>query len=145
MATRFVATYECDASDNFKQAYINAKKEDVKIIKSPVGMPGRAIYNNFIKKTENEKKGKRISIPLINPLFTGFCTVMVKFSIFNTKTFYHIYFMHCGICFPFRLLLLFRLYIFYKSTLFIHTDKLVSLLHHSAATVRASFCRRLLP
>ena len=55
MATRFVATYECDASDNFKQAYLNAKKDDIKIINSPVGMPGRAIYNNFIKQTENEK------------------------------------------------------------------------------------------
>ena len=55
MATRFVATYECDASDNFKQAYLNAKKDDIKIINSPVGMPGRAIYNNFIKQTENKK------------------------------------------------------------------------------------------
>ena len=45
MATRFVATIECDASEEFKKAYINAKKEDIKIIKSPVGMPGRAIYN----------------------------------------------------------------------------------------------------
>lgn len=52
MATRFVATEECDASDEFKQAYVNAKKEDIKIIKSPVGMPGRALYNEFIKKTE---------------------------------------------------------------------------------------------
>lgn len=55
IATRFVATYECDASDEFKNAYINAKKEDIKIIKSPVGMPGRAIYNEFIKNTEKEK------------------------------------------------------------------------------------------
>lgn len=55
MATRFVATYECDASDEFKNAYINAKKEDIKIIKSPVGLPGRAIYNKFIKQTENQK------------------------------------------------------------------------------------------
>ncbi len=55
MATRFVATNECDASIEFKNAYVNAKSEDIKIIKSPVGMPGRAIYNNFIKKTENEK------------------------------------------------------------------------------------------
>ncbi len=54
MATRFVATYECDASDNFKQAYINAKPEDIKIIHSPVGMPGRVINNEFIKKVENE-------------------------------------------------------------------------------------------
>lgn len=55
MATRFVTTYECDASNEFKEAYINAKKEDIKIISSPVGMPGRALYNEFIKSTENEK------------------------------------------------------------------------------------------
>ncbi len=55
MATRFVTTNECDASDEFKNAYINAKSEDVKIITSPVGMPGRAVYNKFIEKTENEK------------------------------------------------------------------------------------------
>lgn len=55
MATRFVATYECDASDEFKKAYVNAKKEDIKIIQSPVGMPGRAICNEFIKNTESKK------------------------------------------------------------------------------------------
>lgn len=55
MATRFVATDECDASIEFKKAYVNAKKEDIKIINSPVGMPGRAINNNFIKKMEKEK------------------------------------------------------------------------------------------
>lgn len=55
MATRFVATKECDASIEFKEAYVNAKKEDIKIIKSPVGMPGRAIYNKFIKQTESRK------------------------------------------------------------------------------------------
>lgn len=52
IASRFVATYECDASDRYKEAYINAKEEDVRIIKSPVGMPGRALYNDFVKKTE---------------------------------------------------------------------------------------------
>ncbi len=49
MATRFVATEECDADMAFKQAYVDAKLEDVKIVKSPVGMPGRALNNNFIK------------------------------------------------------------------------------------------------
>lgn len=39
MATRFVATNECDASIEFKKAYVNAKAEDIKIINSPVGMP----------------------------------------------------------------------------------------------------------
>lgn len=55
MATRFVTTYECDASEEFKNAYLQAKEEDIKIINSPVGMPGRAIYNNFIKQTESVK------------------------------------------------------------------------------------------
>ena len=49
IATRFVTTHECDASIEFKQAYINAKPEDTIIVKSPVGMPGRAINNEFIK------------------------------------------------------------------------------------------------
>ncbi len=53
MATRFVATEECDADINFKIAYVNAKKEDIQIVKSPVGMPGRAIRNDFIRRTEN--------------------------------------------------------------------------------------------
>ncbi len=52
MATRFVATHECDASIEFKKAYINAKKEDTIIIKSPVGMPGRAIKNRFLEEVE---------------------------------------------------------------------------------------------
>ncbi|HHT81300.1 MAG TPA: nitronate monooxygenase [Spirochaetales bacterium] len=52
MATRFVATDECDADIRFKEAYINCTKEDIGIIKSPVGMPGRAIRNKFITDTE---------------------------------------------------------------------------------------------
>lgn len=56
MATRFVATEECDADKKFKEAYLNAKKEEIKIIKSPVGMPGRALYNKFIEKVEMGKE-----------------------------------------------------------------------------------------
>jgi len=48
MGTRFVATHECDASPAFKQAYVDAKKEDLVVIQSPVGMPGRALKNGFI-------------------------------------------------------------------------------------------------
>lgn len=48
MGTRFVATHECDADDRFKQTYIAAQPEDVTIIKSPVGMPGRALRNSFV-------------------------------------------------------------------------------------------------
>ena len=56
MGTRFVTTYECDASEVFKQAYINADEKDIEIIKSPVGMPGRAIFSNFIQKVKDGKK-----------------------------------------------------------------------------------------
>jgi nitronate monooxygenase len=56
MATRFVTTDECDASPAFKQAYIDAESSDIEIIKSPVGMPGRAILSNFIKKVREGKK-----------------------------------------------------------------------------------------
>ncbi|TFG95175.1 MAG: nitronate monooxygenase, partial [Calditrichales bacterium] len=48
MGTRFVATHECDASLAFKQTYIDCKEEDLTIIQSPVGLPGRAIRNKFI-------------------------------------------------------------------------------------------------
>ena len=56
IASRFVATEECDASEAYKQAYINAKEEDVQIIQSPVGMPGRAIRNALIERVEKEKE-----------------------------------------------------------------------------------------
>lgn len=56
IASRFVATKECDAAEEYKQAYINAKKEDVQIIQSPVGMPGRALRNEFIKGLESARK-----------------------------------------------------------------------------------------
>ena len=49
MATRFVATQECDAAQSFKEAYVKAKEEDLIIIKSPVGMPGRALRNPFVE------------------------------------------------------------------------------------------------
>lgn len=56
MATRFVTTEECDASDDFKNTYINCKKDDIAIIKSPVGMPGRAIMNGFLHDVEEGRK-----------------------------------------------------------------------------------------
>jgi NAD(P)H-dependent flavin oxidoreductase YrpB (nitropropane dioxygenase family) len=56
MATRFVTTDECDASQAFKQAYIDADEKDIEIIKSPVGMPGRAIFSGFIQKVKDGRK-----------------------------------------------------------------------------------------
>ncbi|HUM89628.1 MAG TPA: nitronate monooxygenase family protein, partial [Prolixibacteraceae bacterium] len=62
LGSRFVTTLECDASPAFKQAYINANEADMRIIASPVGMPGRAIMNDFIKKI-NEGLKTPVSCP----------------------------------------------------------------------------------
>lgn len=51
-ATRFVTTEECDAPQSYKQAYLDAEVEDIVIVKSPVGMPGRAIRNQFLRQVE---------------------------------------------------------------------------------------------
>lgn len=56
LGTRFVTTHECDASPEFKQSYIDASLNDIEIIKSPVGMPGRAIHNQFIEKINRGEK-----------------------------------------------------------------------------------------
>ena len=53
IATRFITTYECDASMAYKQAYLNAKKEDIQVVVSPVGMPGRALRSPLIEKLES--------------------------------------------------------------------------------------------
>ena len=55
VGTLFETTEECDANITFKNAYIKCKKEDIKIVKSPVGLPGRAIYNKFLEKLESNK------------------------------------------------------------------------------------------
>lgn len=56
MGTRFVATHECDANIEFKKAYVNAREEDLVIIESPVGLPGRAIKNDFIESIQEGRK-----------------------------------------------------------------------------------------
>jgi nitronate monooxygenase len=53
MGTRFVATHECDASEGFKQAFVDAKAEDLVLIKSPVGLPGRAIRSQFTEDIDS--------------------------------------------------------------------------------------------
>ena len=76
MATRFVTTYECDASDAYKQTYIDAQKEDITLVKSPVGMPGRAIRNAFIEKTLEGQipHGKcRLCVSTCKPAETPYC------------------------------------------------------------------------
>lgn len=76
VATRFVTTEECDAHPAYKQAYLDAKEEDIVIVKSPVGMPGRAIKNEFLSRAQSAK------IPVLrcfrclehcNPAETPYC------------------------------------------------------------------------
>lgn len=57
VASRFVTTEECDADIRYKEAYLRAGKEDIVIVKSPVGMPGRAIRNAFMERVQS---GERI-------------------------------------------------------------------------------------
>ena len=76
MASRFVTTYECDADEKYKQTYIDAKKEDIVIVNSPVGMPGRAINNHFAKNSKNgdyRPKKCRSCIHTCDPASTPYC------------------------------------------------------------------------
>jgi nitronate monooxygenase len=76
IATRFVTTYECDAHENYKNAYLNCKQEDIIIVKSPVGMPGRAIRNKFTEKVMEESipvKKCRRCITTCKPDSTRYC------------------------------------------------------------------------
>jgi NAD(P)H-dependent flavin oxidoreductase YrpB (nitropropane dioxygenase family) len=54
IATRFVLTKECSVAESFKQAMLHANQEDVFLIKSPVGLPGRAIRTPFVEKLLNK-------------------------------------------------------------------------------------------
>ena len=76
MGTRFVTTYECDADERYKQTYLDAKREDIMIVNSPVGMPGRAIRNPFIINKEKEKQPVKKCYQCIkgcNPKDTPYC------------------------------------------------------------------------
>ncbi len=59
LGTKFVTTTECDASDKFKQSYIDSSEKDIEIIASPVGMPGRAIIGEFIRRVKEGKTRPR--------------------------------------------------------------------------------------
>lgn len=75
-ATRFVTTEECDADIAYKEAYINAKEEDIVIVKSPVGMPGRAIKNKFLERvSRGPLKVERCfrCLEHCNPATTPYC------------------------------------------------------------------------
>lgn len=77
IGSRFVATEECDASEDFKNAIISATADDIRIIKSPVGLPGRALNNKFLRSSETGEvrpdKCKFNCIRSCNPKTTSFC------------------------------------------------------------------------
>ena len=73
IASLFVPTVECDAHQNFKSAYINARDDKINIIKSPVGMPGRAIETNFLTQTERIIKKCHKCMPNCNPNEIPYC------------------------------------------------------------------------
>ena len=76
MATRFTATDECDADIRYKQAYLSAEKDDIVIIQSPVGMPGRALNNRFIQRLSAlgiEIKGCSQCLTGCNPKVAPYC------------------------------------------------------------------------
>lgn len=87
MGTRFVATKECDASADFKQAFIEAEEKNIQIIKSPVGLPGRTIFNNFLKEAY-EGKRRPVScnyrcIKTCNPKTTLYCIAKALHSAYQ--------------------------------------------------------------
>ncbi len=77
LGTRFIATEECDASVEFKNVIINAREEDIQIIKSPVGMPGRSVFNQFLQEANEGKRRPEFCrnhcIKSCNPKTTSYC------------------------------------------------------------------------
>lgn len=65
MATRFIATFECDAHDKFKAVFLNTQQEDIEFVISPSGYPGRAIVNDFVKRM---RAGRIAPIQCVNCL-----------------------------------------------------------------------------
>ncbi|MBN1891219.1 MAG: nitronate monooxygenase [Clostridiales bacterium] len=86
MATRFVTTKECDASDAFKDTYIRAKKDDICIIASPVGLPGRAITNRFLEDVQaGNKKPFTCPFHCISTCDRKNCPYCISIALMNAK------------------------------------------------------------
>lgn len=87
LGTRFVVTEECDASIEFKEAFVKAVEGDIKIIKSPVGMPGRTIFNQFLQETaEGKRKPEHCRYNCIkscNPKTTLYCISEALFQAYK--------------------------------------------------------------
>lgn len=76
IATRFIGTFECDAHERFKQAFINAKKTDIDFVISPSGYPGRALVNDFVKLMRTQRIPSTHCVHCLKaciPLTTPYC------------------------------------------------------------------------
>ncbi|MCP4650661.1 MAG: nitronate monooxygenase [PVC group bacterium] len=84
VATRFVATHECTVTEEFKKLYLAAKEEDVGIIKSPVGMPGRVIKTKFTQRIlEGERDAIRCNyrcLKTCDPKTVPYCIAKALFN-----------------------------------------------------------------
>mgnify|MGYP002595349266 CR=1 FL=1 len=89
MGTRFVTTEECDADPAFKQSYLDATQQDIEIIKSPVGMPGRAIHSSFLDRVkEGLKRPKNCPFDCIKTCdvtHSPYCIMLALYNAFKGK------------------------------------------------------------
>ena len=87
MGTRFVTTDECDADPAFKESYVHARKEDIEIIQSPVGMPGRAIHSSFLEKVKAGLKRPKSCpfncIKTCDVTHSPYCIIMALYNAFK--------------------------------------------------------------
>ena len=89
MGTRFVATDECDADPAFKRSYVEARQEDIEIIQSPVGMPGRAIRSSFLEKVKAGLKRPKACpfncIRTCDVTHSPYCIMLALYNAFRGK------------------------------------------------------------
>ncbi|WP_296004975.1 nitronate monooxygenase family protein [uncultured Alistipes sp.] len=89
MGTRFVTTEECDADPAFKQSYIDAQPQDIEIIESPVGMPGRALRSSFLERVkEGLKRPKACPFDCIKTCdvtHSPYCIMLALYNAFKGK------------------------------------------------------------
>ena len=89
MGTRFVTTEECDADIRFKETYINAKADDIEIIQSPVGMPGRAVRSSFLDSVkEGLTRPKQCAFNCIKTcdvVHSPYCIMLALYNAFKGR------------------------------------------------------------
>jgi len=89
LGTSFIATVECDASKAFKDIIVGAHENEIKLINSPVGMPGRAIGNDFLTAAENGERRpetcKHNCIKSCNPKTTKYCIAEALLAAFQGR------------------------------------------------------------